>query len=87
MTKALRDGVRLITLAPTGGMQFDVNCPECSGGVILEAKSRGREDMAGPCLNVSQVVYCSECGEQGRVDVVYTRLTQRRTPESRWTRP
>ncbi len=85
MTKALRDAVRLVTLAPTGGLQFEVNCTDCAGGLILEAKSRGRDDMAGPCRNVSQVVYCSDCGAQGRVDVVYTTLTQRRTPESRWT--
>lgn len=71
--------------AAVGGYTFLVNCEKCGGGLVPEACSRGREDIATACRSVSAVVFCPSCRVQARIDVVYTPLNQQRTPESRWT--
>ena len=84
MTVAIVD-VHLPTLdAETGGLTFFVNCFRCGGDLVLEAGSRGRADMVGPCMNVSQVTYCRSCGSRDRIDVVITPMNERRLPEKRW---
>ena len=86
MTVAIVD-VNLPTLdAATGGLSFHCNCHRCGGGLVLEAGSRGRADMVGACMNVSQIVFCRTCGSRDRIDVVITPLNEQRTPERRYTR-
>lgn len=85
MTVSLIDVSRPTLDAATGGLSFFVNCFRCGGALVLEAGTRGRADVVGPCMNVSQVTYCRSCGSRDRIDVVITPLNEKRSPERRWT--
>ena len=84
MTVAIIEADAQCLDAETGGAVFFANCPRCAGGLIFEAGSRGRADMVGPCLHVSVAVYCRNCKARDRIDVVYTLLNEKRTPERRY---
>lgn len=62
----------LVTLPADEGLTAPVNCERCAGGLTIEGKSRGREDVGGACRNVSAVVYCKPCNARWRLDVVLT---------------
>lgn len=76
MTVAVHDVS--LRLAADEGLYLPTNCPECGGGFVLEGKTRGREDIVGPCRLVKQVVYCPTC----RCTELLT-VSLRRIPEGR----
>jgi hypothetical protein len=79
----LVDAPALVKLARDGGYSFKANCHLCEGALIVHGNSRGREDIARPCLNVSGTAECEDCGAHVRIDVVITPLPTR-TPGRPW---
>lgn len=72
----LMEAPPLVTIASDQGLTAPVNCSKCGGGLAIEGKSRGREDVAGPCRNVSAVVWCVPCNARWRLDVVLTPISE-----------
>ena len=73
-------------LPAEGGLAFPVNCPGCGGGFLLEASSRGRDDVAFPCREIRSSLYCAHCKDRYVLEVRIGIATRERTPERRYTR-
>lgn len=71
-----------VRLEPDAGFYFPVNCRSCGGGYVVEATSRGREDLAYPCDELKQILYCPKCRKRRMVHVRVVDVTSEARPES-----
>lgn len=86
MTLTAVPELKPLSLDSAGGFVLPVNCPTCGGGFLIEASSRGREDIATPCREVRQVLFCEPCKERYVLLVQLGIATRTRAPEKRWTK-
>lgn len=71
-------------LEPDGGFYMPINCRSCGGGYVVEATTRGREDLAYPCDEIKQVLYCPQCRKRRMLHILIHDVTSEARPSSRW---